>query len=151
MKITELLTKDTVLLDLQSTEKPGVIEELIEKLYQAGKITDKEAFKKDILAREAQGSTGIGEGIAIPHAKSSAVKVPALVFGRSTNGVEYESLDGQPVHLFFMIAASEGANQQHLDTLARLASMLMDTSFREQLLAANTEEELLHIINQKDT
>lgn len=151
MKITELLTKDTVILDLQSTGKPEVIEELIEKLYEAGKITDKEAFKKDILARESQGSTGIGEGIAIPHAKSSAVKVPALVFGRSTSGVEYESLDGQPVHLFFMIAASEGANQQHLDTLARLASMLMDTSFREQLLAANSEEELLHIINQKDT
>lgn len=151
MKITELLTKDTVILDLQSTGKPEVIEELIEKLYEAGKITDKEAFKKDILAREAQGSTGIGEGIAIPHAKSSAVKVPALVFGRSTSGVDYESLDGQPVHLFFMIAASEGANQQHLDTLARLASMLMDTSFREQLLAANSEGELLHIINQKDT
>lgn len=101
MKITELLTKDTVILDLQSTGKPEVIEELIEKLYEAGKITDKEAFKKDILARESQGSTGIGEGIAIPHAKSSAVKVPALVFGRSTSGVEYESLDGQPVHLFF--------------------------------------------------
>ncbi|GAA0307305.1 PTS system fructose-specific IIC component [Gracilibacillus halotolerans] len=151
MKIIELLLKDTVILDLQSTEKMEVIEELINKLYEAGKITDKEIFKQEILAREGQGSTGIGDGVAIPHAKSSAVKAPSIVFGRSTNGIEYESLDGQPAHLFFMIAASEGANQHHLDTLARLASMLIDESFREQLLAANTEEELLNVINKKET
>src|SRR5690625_4026196 len=151
MKITELLLKDTVILDLQSTEKKQVIDELIDKLYETGKITDKEVFKQEILAREAQGSTGIGDGVAIPHAKSSAVKAPTLVFGRSKNGIDYESLDGQPAHLFFMIAATEGANQHHLDTLARLASMLIDGSFREQLLAANSKEEILNVINQKET
>lgn len=150
MKITELLTKDTIILDLKSTGKQEVIEELIDKLYSAGKITDKAAFQEEILKREEQGSTGIGDGVAIPHAKSSTVKEPAIVFGRSKEGIEYESLDGQPAHLFFMIAASEGAHQHHLDTLARLASMLIDSSFREQLLAANSSDDLLEVIDQKE-
>lgn len=108
MKITEMLTNDTILLELKATEKTEVIEELVAKLHEAGRITDQEAFKNDILARESQGSTGIGDGVAIPHAKSNAVKEPAIVFGRSMDGIEYEALDGKPTHLFFMIAANEG-------------------------------------------
>ncbi len=118
MRITELLTKDTVILQLQSQSKADVIEELVSKLDQAGKLNDKAGFKDAILAREAQSTTGIGEGIAIPHGKSAAVKTPAIAFGRSKEGLDYEALDGQPSHLFFMIAASEGANQTHLETLS---------------------------------
>lgn len=108
MRITELLTKDTIILQLKSQSKADVIEELVSKLDEAGKLNDKAGFREAILAREAQSTTGIGEGIAIPHGKSAAVKIPAIAFGRSEEGLDYEALDGQPSHLFFMIAASEG-------------------------------------------
>ncbi|MDL4839311.1 PTS fructose transporter subunit IIABC [Aquibacillus rhizosphaerae] len=150
MNITDLLKKDTIILELDSNSKASVIDELIEKLNQAGRLNDKEAFKKAILAREEQSTTGIGEGIAIPHAKTDAVKTPAIVFGRSSQGVNYESLDGQPSHLFFMIAASEGANQTHLETLSRLSSFLMDNKFREKLEAAKSEDEVIEVINDKE-
>lgn len=112
-------------------QKAEVIDELVSKLDEAGRLQDKEQFKQAILTRESQSTTGIGEGIAIPHAKTAAVKTPAIAFGRSTNGIDYESLDGQPSHLFFMIAASEGANNAHLETLSSLSSLLMDVGFRE--------------------
>src|SRR5581483_1704835 len=135
MKITDLLKKDTIVLDLQSTTKAEVIEELVAKLHEAGRLESREGFKEAILKRESQSTTGIGEGIAIPHAKTSAVKTPAIAFGRSVSGIDYESLDGQAAHLFFMIAASEGANNAHLETLSRLSMLLMDTDFRKTLLA----------------
>ncbi|WP_243299048.1 PTS fructose transporter subunit IIABC [Bacillus litorisediminis] len=150
MKITELLKKDTIVLDLKSSTKLAVIDELADVLDSAGRLADKEKFKEEILAREAQSTTGIGEGIAIPHAKTSAVKVPSIAFGRSRAGVDYEALDNQPSHLFFMIAASEGANSDHLETLARLSSMLMDLSFRQQLLDAKTAEDVLSAIDEKE-
>lgn len=150
MRITELLKKDTIILNLSSSSKEAVIDELVNKLDQAGKLADREEFKKAILAREAQSTTGIGEGIAIPHAKTKAVQTPALAFGRSKTGVDYESLDGQPSHLFFMIAAPEGANNAHLETLSRLSTLLMDSSFREQLMAVETEEDVLALIDSQD-
>lgn len=150
MKITQLLTKDTIILDLNSSSKSDVLKELITQLDQAGKLTDKEKFKTDILAREAQSTTGIGDGIAIPHAKSVAVKSPAIAFGRSTAGVDYESLDGQPAHLFFMIAASDGANNDHLEALSRLATFLMDSNFREKILLATSKEAILKAVNDKE-
>ncbi|MQR96082.1 PTS fructose transporter subunit IIABC [Fictibacillus phosphorivorans] len=150
MKITDVLTKDTILLNLQSQSKEAVIDELIEKLYTAGKLNDKEAYKEAILARESQSTTGIGEGIAIPHAKTNAVSEPAIAFGRSTDGIDYESLDGQNAHLFFMIAAYEGANNDHLATLSRLSSFLMDPNFRKSLESAATEKEILDAINTKE-
>ncbi|MCM3226413.1 PTS fructose transporter subunit IIABC [Terribacillus saccharophilus] len=150
MRITELLTKDTVILQLQSQSKADVIEELVSKLDQAGKLNDKAGFKDAILAREAQSTTGIGEGIAIPHGKSAAVKTPAIAFGRSKEGLDYEALDGQPSHLFFMIAASEGANQTHLETLSRLSSFLMDSTFRSNIENAETEEQIMSIIDAKE-
>ncbi|MDX5474055.1 MAG: fructose PTS transporter subunit IIA, partial [Bacillaceae bacterium] len=106
MKITDLLTEQTVKLELSSISKSNVIQELVSTLDSAGKLEDKRKFEEAILAREAQSTTGIGEGIAIPHAKTSAVKTPAIAFGRSAKGIDYEALDGQPSHLFFMIAAS---------------------------------------------
>lgn len=150
MKITELLRTDTVIMELQATTKEAVIDELVDKLEKAGRLQDRNAFKKAILEREQTGSTGIGDGIAIPHAKTSAVKTPAICFGKSAQGIDYESLDGKPVHLFFMIAASEGADDAHLETLSRLSVLLMDSQFRDRLEQARTAEELIEIISAKE-
>ncbi|UAL48437.1 fructose-specific PTS transporter subunit EIIC [Sutcliffiella horikoshii] len=150
MKITDLLTTDTVTLQLRSSNKSDVIKELIDSLDRAGKLADKQKYEEAILAREAQSTTGIGEGIAIPHAKTDAVKTPAIAFGVAKDGVDYESLDGQPSQLFFMIAASAGANNEHLETLSRLSSMLMDSEFRNALLAAPSKEEVIRLIDNKE-
>ncbi|MBM7694541.1 PTS system fructose-specific IIC component [Peribacillus deserti] len=150
MKITDLLKQDTVILDLVSSKKAEVIDELVNKLHEAGRLQDKEGYKAAILKREQQSTTGIGEGIAIPHAKTAAVKIPSICFGRAVNGIDYESLDGQPAKLFFMIAASEGANNAHLETLSRLSSLLMDEGFRQKLLTAATKEEVINIIDEKE-
>ena len=131
MRITELLTKDTIAMDLSASDKNGVIDELVNQLDKAGKLSDIAQFKEAIHNRESQSTTGIGEGIAIPHAKVAAVKSPAIAFGKSKEGVDYQSLDGQPAHLFFMIAAPEGGAQTHLDALAKLSSILMDDKVRE--------------------
>ncbi|WP_099156586.1 PTS fructose transporter subunit IIABC [Virgibacillus ndiopensis] len=150
MKITELLKEDTIILDLHADSKGNVITELVSKLNQAGRLNDKEEFMKGILAREKQSTTGIGEGIAIPHAKSEAVKTPAIAFGRSANGIDYDSLDGQPAHLFFMIAASEGANNAHLEALSRLSTFLMDQQFRDKIYQATSIEQILQAVNEKE-
>lgn len=150
MKITQLLTEQTIILDLSAKTKQQVLEELANQLDRAGKLTDQQAFTKAILERESQSTTGIGDGIAIPHAKSSAVKSPAIAFGRSSKGLDFESLDGQPSHLFFMIAASEGANDEHLEALSRLATFLMDEKFRGNILAAQSKQEIVEIVSKKE-
>ncbi len=150
MRITELLTKDTIAMDLSASDKNGVIDELVNQLDKAGKLSDIAQFKEAIHNRESQSTTGIGEGIAIPHAKVAAVKSPAIAFGKSKEGVDYQSLDGQPAHLFFMIAAPEGGAQTHLDALTKLSSILMDDKVRESLLHANSPEEVLQIIDNAD-
>ncbi|UOR11743.1 PTS fructose transporter subunit IIABC [Halobacillus amylolyticus] len=150
MKITDLLTTNTIVLNMSASSKPEAIDELIGKLDQAGKLSDRDEYKQAIEAREQQSTTGIGEGIAIPHAKTSAVAEPAIAFGRSQEGLDYESLDGQPTNLFFMIAASEGANQTHLETLSRLSSFLMDKNFRAKLETAKTESDVIEAINEKE-
>ncbi|MCP3031352.1 fructose-specific PTS transporter subunit EIIC [Halobacillus sp. A1] len=150
MRITDLLTKDTILLNMTASSKPEAIDELIGKLDQAGKLNDRDGYKQAIEEREQQSTTGIGEGIAIPHAKTASVKEPAIAFGRSQEGLDYESLDGQPTNLFFMIAASEGANQAHLETLSSLSSFLMDKNFREKLETAKTEDDVIEAINAKE-
>ncbi|MES1036614.1 PTS fructose transporter subunit IIABC [Bacillus pumilus] len=150
MKITELLTKQTIKLQLDSQQKEAVIEELVTVLDTAGKLNDKEGYKEAVINREKQSSTGIGEGIAIPHAKTASVKEPAIAFGRSVAGVDYESLDAQPSHLVFMIAATEGANNTHLEALSRLSTLLMREEIRKQLLEAASEDEIIDIINTHD-
>lgn len=150
MKITELLTEKTILLNMAGRHKEEAIDELVEKLFLAGKISGQQEFKDAILKREQQSTTGIGDGIAIPHAKTKAVKEAAIVFGKSDLGVDYESLDGQPAHLFFMIAAPEGANNTHLEALARLSSILMKQDAREKLQKANEVKEVLDIIDSYD-
>lgn len=150
MKITNLIKKDTIILDLKSEKKEDILEELIEKLYTANRLNDKEEFKKEILKREAEGTTGIGDGIAIPHAKTKAVNIPSIVFGRAKEGVDFDSLDGEPTNLFFMIAASEGADKDHLETLSKLATFLMDKDFSKNLLNANSKDEIIEIIDKKE-
>ncbi|MBV7319899.1 PTS fructose transporter subunit IIABC [Bacillus halotolerans] len=150
MKITELLTKHTIKLNIESKEKENVIDEMVTVLDKAGKLNDRQAYKEAILNRESQSSTGIGEGIAIPHAKTASVINPAIAFGRSKDGVDYESLDGQPAHLVFMIAATEGANNTHLEALSRLSTLLMREEIRKQLLEAESEDAIIDIINQHD-
>lgn len=119
MRITELLTKETIAMDLSATTKDSVIDELAQQLNQAGKLNQLDDYIAAIHKREQQSSTGIGEGIAIPHAKVEAVKTPAIAFGKSKAGVDYDSLDMQPAHLFFMIAAPATGAQTHLDALAK--------------------------------
>ncbi|WP_078395167.1 PTS fructose transporter subunit IIABC [Shouchella patagoniensis] len=150
MKISDLLKQDTMILDLQSSSKAEVIEELVSKLDEAGRLNNKEDYMKAIWAREEQSTTGLGEGIAIPHAKTAAVKTPAIAFGRSKEGIDYEALDGQPSHLFFMIAASEGANNEHLATLSKLSTFLMDDSFRKNLLSATSLNDVISTIDTKE-
>lgn len=150
MRVTELLTKDTIAMDLMANDKNGVIDELVNQLDKAGKLSDVASFKEAIHNRESQSTTGIGEGIAIPHAKVAAVKSPAIAFGKSKAGVDYQSLDMQPAHLFFMIAAPEGGAQTHLDALAKLSGILMDENVREKLLHASSPEEVLAIIDEAD-
>lgn len=150
MRITELLTKDTIAMDLSASDKNGVIDELVNQLNQAGKLNDLTSFKEAIHNRESQSTTGIGEGIAIPHAKVAAVNTPAIAFGKSKIGVDYQSLDMQPAHLFFMIAAPEGGAQTHLDALAKLSGILMDENVRASLLHAESPEEVLNIIDKAD-
>jgi fructose PTS system EIIBC or EIIC component len=150
MKITKLLTVETILLSMNSTKKIDAIDELVNILNTAGKITNKEEFKEAILKREAQSTTGIGDGIAIPHAKTAVVKEAAIVFGKSNIGVEYEALDGKPSHLFFMIAAPEGANNTHLEALARLSGLLMKEEVRDKLLNATSKLEIINIIDSYD-
>lgn len=150
VKITDLLKEETITLDLTTATKQDVLAELIDQLDTAGKLNDKEAFTKDILTREAQSTTGIGENIAIPHAKSAAVKAPAIAFGRSKEGVDFDSLDGQPAHLFFMIAASEGANNAHLEALSRLSTFLMDEKFQDKIYKAASKADILQAVNDKE-
>jgi fructose PTS system EIIBC or EIIC component len=150
MKITELLSKDTILLHMDGSQKEEAINQLVDVLYKAEKISDCGAFKVEIVKREQLSTTGIGDGIAIPHAKTKAVKKAAIAFGKSVSGINYEALDNKPSHLFFMIAAPEGANNTHLDALARLSGMLMKAEVRYQLLTATTAEEIIEIINQYD-
>ncbi|OXS80512.1 PTS fructose transporter subunit IIABC [Domibacillus enclensis] len=150
MRITDLLKKDTIIMDLSAADKASVIDELVAKLDQAGRLNDRAAYKEAILAREAQSTTGVGEGIAIPHAKTAAVKTPAVAFGRAKNGIDYEALDGQPSNLFFMIAAPDGANEAHLETLSSLSGFLMDPAFRDVLLNARTEQDIIDAFESRE-
>ena len=150
MKISDLLIKDRINLDVQSTDKTGIIRELAKLHEKTGVLNDYEGYVKALMAREEQSSTGIGEGIAIPHAKTEFVKEPALAMGRKKEGIEYDSLDGEPATLFFMIAAPDGANNTHIETLARLSQLLLDDDFKAALENAATADEVVDIINKAE-
>lgn len=148
MKIQDLLRKDVMLLDLQATEKTAAIEEMIHSLVEHGYVTDFETFKEGILAREALTSTGLGDGIAMPHSKNAAVKEATVLFAKSNKGVDYESLDGQATDLFFMIAAPEGANDTHLAALAELSQYLMKDGFADKLRQVTSADQVIELFDQ---
>ena len=147
MKIQDLLNKKVMLLDLQATTKEAAIDEMINSLVDNGVVTDFDAFKSGIMAREAQTSTGLGDGIAMPHSKNAAVKEATVLFAKSNKGVDYESLDGQPTDLFFMIAAPEGANDIHLAALAELSKYLMQDGFADRLRQVTSADEVIEAFN----
>lgn len=147
MKIQDLLNKKVMLLDLQATTKEAVIDEMINSLVDNGVVTDFDVFKAGIMAREAQTSTGLGDGIAMPHSKNAAVKEATVLFAKSNRGVDYESLDGQPTDLFFMIAAPEGANDTHLAALAELSKYLMQDGFADCLRQVTSPDEVIAAFN----
>ena len=147
MKIQDLLNKKVMLLDLQATTKEAAIDEMINSLVENGVVTDFDVFKAGIMGREAQTSTGLGDGIAMPHSKNAAVKEATVLFAKSNKGVDYESLDGQPTDLFFMIAAPEGANDTHLAALAELSKYLMQDGFADRLRQVTSADEVIAAFN----
>ena len=150
MKIQDVLNKNVMLFDLQATDKEGVINEMVQSLVDNGVVTDFETFKAGIMNREAQTSTGLGEGIAMPHSKNEAVKEATVLFAKSNKGVDYASLDGQPTDLFFMIAAPEGANDTHLAALAELSKYLMKPGFADKLRQVSTPDQVIAVFDAEE-
>ena len=150
MKIQDLLNKNVMIMDLKATTKEAAIDEMITSLVDNGVVTDFEMFKTGIMNREAQTSTGLGDGIAMPHSKNAAVKEPTVLFAKSSAGVDYEALDGQPVYLFFMIAAPDGANDTHLAALAELSKYLLKPGFADQLKKATTPDQVIATFNDAE-
>ncbi|WFB43260.1 PTS fructose transporter subunit IIABC [Lacticaseibacillus huelsenbergensis] len=148
MDIRDLLLKNVMIMDLKGTTKEAVINEMVDKYHAEGIVTDADEYRQDILKREAESTTGIGEGIAMPHAKDSAVTRATVLFAKSAKGVDFNALDGQPVHLFFMIAAPEGANNEHLAALAALSSLLINPKLVADLKQAKTPDEVLDLFGK---
>ncbi|WP_297277102.1 fructose-specific PTS transporter subunit EIIC [uncultured Brachyspira sp.] len=144
--LKDVITLDCINIDLKGQTKSEIIDEMVDILYNNGKLNDREEYKKEILKREAQSSTGMEEGIAIPHGKTKAVKIPTVAIGISKKGVDYESLDGEPSHLFFMIAAPENSNDSHIELLSKITTLLLEDDIREALLNAKSKEEVLDIL-----
>ncbi|HET9869360.1 MAG TPA: PTS sugar transporter subunit IIA [bacterium] len=150
MQILDFLTADAIKLNLESKTKKDVIKEMVDLLVKAGKVKDKKKMLQTLLEREELGSTGIGQGIAIPHGKSDTVSDLAAAFGVSQEGLSFDSLDGEPVNLFFLLVAPEGAAGAHLKALARISSLLKDKYFRKSLLSAKSPDEVLKIIQEEE-
>lgn len=150
MKIQDVLNKEVMLLDLQATTKEAVIDEMITSLVDKGVVTDFDTFKEGIMNREAQTSTGLGDGIAMPHSKNKAVKEATVLFAKSSKGVDYQSLDGQPTDLFFMIAAPDGANDTHLAALAELSKYLMKPGFADKLRKVTSPDDVIAIFDAEE-
>lgn len=149
MKITDLMIERAMVMDMKATTKEAAIDELISSLDKSGRINDPKLFKEMVLKREAESSTGIGDGIAMPHAKTKAINQATVVFGRSKSGVNYQALDGKPSYLFFMIAAPEGAANVHLQTLAALSRLLIDQEFVALVKEAKTPAEVAKLFDDK--
>lgn len=150
MKIIELLNKNSIKLGESPANKNDLISKLVDLMDNSGNLIDKELYKKDVLLREKSGTTGIGGGVAIPHAKSKAVKFPQLAAMTVPKGSDFDSLDGEDTKLFFLIAVPEKSNDEHIILLQRLSTMLMDESFINDLLNSQNEDEFLKIIEEKE-
>jgi fructose-specific phosphotransferase system IIA component len=150
LRIQDLLDRDLILMDLRAADKAGVIRELAGLLARNNRVQDPDALAQAVLDRESQGSTGIGEGIAIPHAKSQAIDDIVVAFGRSTSGVDFQSLDGKPAYLFFLLVTPEDRPGEHLKLLARISRIMRNAALREQLLLCTLPEELQKLILDED-
>ncbi len=150
MDLGEFLDRDLVKLDLDGETKKEVLQELVDLLAADGKISSRDEFYQAILDREAEGSTGLGHGVALPHGKSEAVKELAVAIGRSPDGIDFDSLDGKPTELFFMIADSTGYSEDYLQIVSRLSSKLRKKDFRKQLMEAETETEIYDIMTVEE-
>lgn len=149
MEIKDLLKTEVMILDLQATTKEAAVDEMVNKLVAEGYVSDFDTFKAGIMAREAQTSTGLGDGIAMPHSKNKAVEEAVVLFAKSNAGVDYAALDGQPVNLFFMIAAPEGANDTHLEALAQLSKFLLQAGFTDKVKAAQYPRQVLELFSEE--
>jgi PTS system nitrogen regulatory IIA component len=150
MKITDILDEASIIPDLHSISKKGILEELSNALVQRGKLSDRDKVVEVLLEREKLGSTGIGDGIAIPHGKMKEIKGLVTSFGRSIQGVNFESIDNKPTHLFFLLIAPENSAGIHLTALARISRLLKDPSFRNRLMEAKDRHDLFGIITEED-
>ena len=149
MKILEVLQKEAILEDLVSTDKKGILEELVAPVAKVANVSE-DGLVKVLLERERLGSTGIGGGVGIPHGKLKNLENIVLGFGLSRNGVNFESMDGKPTHVFFLLVTPENSTGLHLKMLARISRLLKDESFKERLISASSQEEILSIIQEED-
>ena len=149
MKILEVLQKEAILEDLKGTDKKSVLEELVEPVSKISGVSDSQLVKV-LMERERLGSTGIGGGVGIPHGKLKDLDSLVLGFGLSRSGVDFESMDGKPTHIFFLLLTPENSTGLHLKLLARISRLLKNESFKEKLLAASDSEEIYRVIQEED-
>ena len=151
MRIRDLLAPESIMLQGVASDKTDVLNQMVELMAKSGKIADVDTYRKGVFAREEEGTTGVGEGIAIPHCKSSAVKAPGLAAMVVPDGVEFDALDGAPVHILFLIAAPDTKDNVHLDVLSKLSTLLMDERFTQSLIHASSVDEFLAIIDRAES
>jgi len=149
MKIRDIFDESLIIQELNGHTKHEAIQEMVDRLDSTGKLVNKEAYHQAVLNREAKYSTGIGMGVAIPHGKSSGVRETALVFARSSDGIDFDSMDGKPVHLLFMIAVPDEVSDDHLKILGTISSMLMHQNIRNDLMEATSFEEVNDVLGNK--
>ncbi|GAA0177881.1 PTS sugar transporter subunit IIA [Clostridium sediminicola] len=147
MSIKNMFSEKRISFDVKAESKEAVLDELIELLDDDDKLLDKEEFKKAVLKREEEFSTGIGMGIAIPHGKSNAVKEAAMVFGKSVKGVDYDSMDGKPAHMIFLIAVPENSNDTHLKALSEISRKLMHKDVRDSIMASEKFADFIKVFD----
>lgn len=150
MRLSELLEENNIIPDLKAKDKKGALEELAQAMVSQKPYLDKGALVNVLLDRERLGSTGIGDGVAIPHGKFHGIEQPIISFGRSRKGLDFESMDGEPVYLFFLLVAPENSASIHLKALAKIARILKNSSFRKVLIEAQTQKEIYETIIQND-
>ncbi len=150
MKLPEIIEEDNIIPELKAKDKKGVLEELAEAISRHEPSIDKGALVKVLVERERLGSTGIGDGVAIPHGKMNGVSRPIISFGRSKQGLDFDSMDGQPAHLFFLLIAPEDSSSVHLQVLAKIAKILKNRDFRKKLMEPGTKKEIYQTIVQID-
>ncbi len=150
MQLSEIINENNIIPELKARDKKGVLEELAEAIANQEPSVDKGALVKVLVEREQLGTTGIGDGVAIPHGKLNGLKQPVISFGRSRDGLDFDSMDGQPTHIFFLLVAPDNSSGVHLQVLAKIAKMLKSNAFRQRLMDAGSMKEIYQTIIQAD-